>query len=128
MFLLAVLTAAVGVCESATWTLKFVVPVVVGVPLIVPSELRVSPAGRLPEARVQVYGFTPPVAVSVAEYGTLITATVSALFTMFSGRTTSGGLPLPQDCVKISPAPIRTTKRKRFDAVMNVLVAQPMAP
>jgi len=37
----------------------------VGVPLMVPSLLRLRPAGRVPLARLQVSGAVPPVEVSV---------------------------------------------------------------
>ena len=60
-------TAAVGDCESVTCTLKVVVPNTVGVPLITPEALIVSPGGRVPEASAQVNGPTPPVEVNVAE-------------------------------------------------------------
>jgi hypothetical protein len=40
----------------------------VGVPLIVPEEESVKPAGReVPFARLKAYGATPPVAVKAAE-------------------------------------------------------------
>ena len=67
MDLLAMSTAAVGVCESVTCTLKFVVPGVVGVPLITPAVLILRPGGRVPEASAQVKGPFPPVEVKVAE-------------------------------------------------------------
>ncbi len=54
MLLLAVSTACFGVCTSVTWILKFVVPSVVGVPLITPPALMVRPGGRVPEAIPQV--------------------------------------------------------------------------
>jgi hypothetical protein len=58
----------VGVLESTTWTEKAVLPALVGVPLIVPAEERVSPAGNeVLFARLKVYGVTPPAAVNVAE-------------------------------------------------------------
>ena len=63
----AMSTAAVGVWESVTDTLKVVVPSAVGVPLITPEALMVSPGGRVPEASAQVNGPTPPVEVNVAE-------------------------------------------------------------
>ena len=65
--LLATSTAAVGVCESVTCTLKVVVPNTVGVPLMTPPALIVSPGGRVPEAMAQVNGPTPPTEVNVAE-------------------------------------------------------------
>ena len=43
-------------------------PAVVGVPLITPLELRVSPTGNVPEVMLQLYGAVPPVAVNVCEY------------------------------------------------------------
>jgi hypothetical protein len=45
------------------------VPDCVGVPLIV-ALLRLRPDGRIPEVIDQVYGWTPPIAVSVEEYET----------------------------------------------------------
>ena len=44
---------AVGVSESVTMTVKFDVPVAVGVPVIVPLEFSVNPAGRLPAVNCQ---------------------------------------------------------------------------
>ena len=58
----------VGDSESVTVTVKFVVPVnvPVGVPVMAPVLLfRVNPAGKLPVVTAQVYGETPPAAVSV---------------------------------------------------------------
>src|SRR5581483_12425575 len=46
--------------ESATCTVKPVVPVADGVPLTVPSVNISSPGGRLPEKRVKVKGGVPP--------------------------------------------------------------------
>jgi hypothetical protein len=54
--------------ESMTWTTKLAVPGSVGVPEIVPVlASRDNPAGRLPEARIHVYGATPPVAANTVE-------------------------------------------------------------
>ncbi len=55
----------VGVELSVTLTVKLKVPVLVGVPEIVPPELSVRPVGRVPDT-LHVSGRTPPVAVSVA--------------------------------------------------------------
>src|SRR5262245_39777977 len=53
---------------AVTWTVKFEVPVAVGVPEITPvPAASVSPAGSVPLASDHVYGGVPPVAVSVAE-------------------------------------------------------------
>lgn len=53
---------------SATRTSKLKLPVVVGVPPIAPAGESVSPGGRVPLARVNVYGGAPPDAVMVALY------------------------------------------------------------
>lgn len=47
---------------SITLTLKVKVPAEVGAPDMTPPGLSVSPGGREPEARVQVYGGLPSVA------------------------------------------------------------------
>jgi hypothetical protein len=57
-----------GEPESVTLIVKLKVPAVVGVPEIVPVADRVSPAGRAPELRLQLYGMVPPLAASVVEY------------------------------------------------------------
>jgi len=57
---------AAGDSESLAWTVKVCVSWFVGVPLIKPDVLSVRPAGRVPEVMDQVYGGTPPVAVSTA--------------------------------------------------------------
>jgi len=52
-----------------TWTVKLDVTadvlLPVGVPLIVPPELKLRPAGRLPAVTDQLRGVVPPVAASV---------------------------------------------------------------
>jgi hypothetical protein len=64
----AVLTAmlscfdAVAPLVSVTVTVKFEVAAVVGVPAIVPDELRFRPAGSAPPVRLQLYGALPPLA------------------------------------------------------------------
>ena len=56
-----------GFAESVICTVKLLVPVAVGVPVIAPVELlSVSPAGKDPFVMLQVTGFTPPVAETVA--------------------------------------------------------------
>jgi hypothetical protein len=50
-----------GLDESATATVKDAVPLAVGVPEIRPVDVfRLSPAGRLPEIKDQLYGAVPP--------------------------------------------------------------------
>jgi hypothetical protein len=64
----AVATAAVLSC---TCTTKFEVPGAVGVPEITPVVGEMfRPAGREPEAMLQLYGVTPPAAISAVVYAT----------------------------------------------------------
>jgi hypothetical protein len=51
--------------ESTTFTVKLDWPAVVGVPEIWPLDAKLSPAGRVPEARDHVYGVIPPAAARV---------------------------------------------------------------
>lgn len=59
-----------GVPESVTTNVNGVAAsAVVAVPLITPvAELSFSPEGSVPEVNCQLYGVTPPVAVSVIEH------------------------------------------------------------
>jgi hypothetical protein len=59
---------AVGVVESVTFAVKLKEPDAVGVPEIVPLADKPRPAGKAPEATLQLYGVVPPVAASVVEY------------------------------------------------------------
>jgi hypothetical protein len=60
------LAVCCGLDESVTEKVKLLVPIAVGVPEITPVDAaKLSPAGRVPEASVQVYGLMPPVAFSV---------------------------------------------------------------
>ena len=56
MLKLALLLAAVGVCESVTFTVKFDVLLEdpVGVPEITPALLKLNPVGKLPAVTAQV--------------------------------------------------------------------------
>jgi hypothetical protein len=62
--------AFVAVCVplSAARTVKFAVPVVVGVPLNTPALDKLSPAGSAPAVTDHVYGGVPPLATNVCEY------------------------------------------------------------
>jgi hypothetical protein len=56
-----------GELESVTWTMKLLLPFVVGVPVIVPAlAFSDKPACRLPVLIDQIYGVVPPVAARVA--------------------------------------------------------------
>ena len=57
-----VVALCAGELESVALTVNAEVPAVVGVPLICPELLRVSPAGKPPELIDQLYGAVPPVA------------------------------------------------------------------
>ena len=50
---------------SVTFTVKLNVPMVVGIPEIVPFGAKVNPDGKTPDMFVQVYGVCPPEAVNV---------------------------------------------------------------
>jgi hypothetical protein len=64
--LLAVAPPVSALLESETWTVRFDVPAVVGVPLMTPPVVNVSPAGNdEPLASDQVYGGVPPLAAKV---------------------------------------------------------------
>jgi len=53
---------------SRTWTVKFAVPAVVGIPLITPAADNVRPAGGAPVVTDHAYGGVPPVAAKLCEY------------------------------------------------------------
>ena len=56
-----------GELESVTCTVKLLVPLAVGVPVMVPAlALKDRLVGKLPALRDQVYGVVPPTAASVA--------------------------------------------------------------
>ncbi len=58
----------IGLLVSLTVTVKFVVPVAVGVPEITPVEApRVNPCGRLPEVIAHLYAGVPPLTCKVPE-------------------------------------------------------------
>jgi hypothetical protein len=59
---------AVWLVLSVTVAVKLAGPAVVGVPLIVPDALSVSPAGSDPDVTLQVFPPEPPVAPRVCEY------------------------------------------------------------
>jgi hypothetical protein len=51
---------------SVACILKLNVPVVVGIPVILPELLKLKPVGNAPSITYQVYGGDPPIAVRVA--------------------------------------------------------------
>jgi hypothetical protein len=64
---IAVASVAVWLAESATWNVRLVTAVVVGVPVMAPVEaFKDNPPGNEPELTVHVYGVVPPVATKVA--------------------------------------------------------------
>ena len=62
-------TLCCGLELSVTFTVRFVVPAIGGVPLMV-QLLCVNPVGRVPAVIVQVYGAVPPVIPNDPLYGT----------------------------------------------------------
>jgi hypothetical protein len=62
-----VAVAAVGIAESVTFTVKFDVPLVKGVPEIAPVELSERPLGSEPALIDQANGDVPPELASEAE-------------------------------------------------------------
>jgi len=69
MLSVCVAVCAVGVVESVTCTVKFELPVALGVPEMAPVDAaKVNPAGNDPELTLQVYGDVPPLAASVTLY------------------------------------------------------------
>ena len=60
----------VVICDalSRTWTVKFAVPSVVGVPEITPAADNVRPAGGVPDVTDHKYGGAPPLAAKLWEY------------------------------------------------------------
>jgi hypothetical protein len=93
-----ILSVCVAALElvSVTFTVKFAVPAVVGVPEITPAVFNVNPAGRLPDEIVHVYGEVPPVTCSVWLYavetvppGRLVVVTVIETTTILSACVTA---------------------------------------
>ena len=62
---------AVALMLSVTFTVKFAVPVAVGVPLITPAAFMLKPGGNDPDVINHAYGEVPPAADRVCEYGTV---------------------------------------------------------
>ena len=63
----AVAVDGTGVAESVTSTVTTEDPTAFAVPLMTPSPSSVRPSGSVPETMLQLYGATPPVAVSCVE-------------------------------------------------------------
>src|SRR5882757_9402592 len=70
-----------GVLESVTLMVKLDVPTTVGVPVMTPVGDSLSPVGRVPEAKLKIYGAVPPVAVIVPKYGVARVAADTPLIT-----------------------------------------------
>ncbi len=60
---------AVALLASVTWNLAWKIPLVVGIPEILPFEASVRPGGKLPEDSLKLYDGAPLIAVKVDEYG-----------------------------------------------------------
>lgn len=76
--LIVMLRACFAVCagdsKSVACTVKEKDPLAVGVPEITPPDEIAKPVGKVPLANVQLYGLTPPLAVSVWLYAVLSVA------------------------------------------------------
>ena len=79
--------------ESSAWTVKLLSPAVVGVPVITPALLKVSPVGRFPLATDQLYVPEPPVASRVALKVVLTVPWASVVVVTVTG--VGGGVPPP---------------------------------
>lgn len=92
-------TLLAGVLLSVTRILKLGEPVAVGVPLRTPALDRDNPAGSEPDARVQVYGAVPPVALRFTEYATPTNAGVNGdVFVIVSGPAITSVMALVTTC------------------------------
>jgi hypothetical protein len=65
----AVAVRRVGEVLSTTWTVKLELPCSLGVPVMIPPDERLKPAGREPAKRAHESGDVPPTAVNDAWYG-----------------------------------------------------------
>src|SRR6185295_14426799 len=92
-------------------TVKLVVPVAVGVPVIVPPVLRLSPAGRELADSDQVRGAVPPVAAIVWEY-TMPTVPPGNKPVVMLG---AAAMVIERDCVAVAPTLSRTRMGKGND-------------
>ncbi len=68
-------------------------PDAAGAPLITPEDVSDTPAGRLPDAIVQIYGGVPPEAASVTLYAVPVVPAGSEVV------VTVGGEPVPPPLV-----------------------------
>jgi hypothetical protein len=72
VMLRACVTVCTGVPESVAFTVKLVVPVALGVPVMAPVlEFRLAQEGNAPEEMLQVTGGVPPVNISCWLYAEL---------------------------------------------------------
>jgi hypothetical protein len=99
-------------------------PGATGVPVMDPEGASDSPAGRPPEATLQVYGFAPPVATSVAEkaaptvpFGKLVVVIESV----------DGATVIDRDLVAFCDAPsVTRAVNVEFPAAVGVPVMAPL--
>jgi hypothetical protein len=113
--------------ESATFAVKLDAPATVGEPEIVPVlELSVSPAGRVPCVTLNVYGGTPPLAVSDEEYATpTVPLPAGQLKVTEPQRAPAGGsvmVTVELTCTGIPSAPGRKNAMFAVKVVQLVLV------
>lgn len=63
-----VISVAMLFAASLTCTVHEKLPDIVGVPEIIPIDVKLNPDGSVPDTTLQLYGLTPPVACKSAEY------------------------------------------------------------
>jgi hypothetical protein len=91
-----------GVLESVTWNVIKDPDIASGVPLIAPvDESSAAHDGNLPAVTFHVYGPVPPVAVSVCEYGTPNTPSLSAGVVIVTGPVCGGAMVSLKDAVAL---------------------------
>jgi hypothetical protein len=134
--------------ESLAWTVKLVVPAVVGVPEIAPELLIANPAGRLPEDMVHVMVPTPPLDCRLAVYAALtmpdgrvvvvmtslgLMEMVNACFAVWGGVLESVAVtvkfvvPADDGVPEMSPEPLRVNPPGRFP-VVTLQLMEPVPP
>jgi hypothetical protein len=110
---------------SAACTVTRYVPLIAGVPEIVPSVESATPGGRNPPVRLHAYGCVPPPAASVAAYGAPTTALGRDVVVTTSVAGGGGGVPPPEsdppEEQAATDSAIRNDKRRSLASGMEIL-------
>jgi hypothetical protein len=111
---------------SVTFTVKFELPVVVGVPDMVPVALRVRFAGSDPLERLQTSVPTPPVACNVSLYGKPTVPPGSEVVVIVGGI--AGLMMIERPCVTVWPlASFTSTVNDEVPVTIGVPEMTPVA-